>query len=73
MWGSISVGPVAQFKPKEKTGKGAMVAHTALMSVPTSMVPCCSKVTDASTGKSVPVFSRRSKQAISTVFICNRS
>jgi hypothetical protein len=73
MWDFIPSGPVAQFRPREKTGKGSMAAAAAATSEPTSMVPELSTVRDTMTGMSRPSRSSSSKQETSPIFTCRRS
>ena len=73
MWETIPSGPVAQFSPREKRGYGSRAARAAATSVPTSIVPVFSIVSDTITGTSRFIASRVSKQATTAVLTCSRS
>jgi hypothetical protein len=73
MWDFIPSGPVAQFRPREKTGNGSMAAAAAATSEPTSKVPEVSTVSDTMTGISLPSRSSSSKQLTRAIFTCRRS
>ena len=73
---AISVGPVAQFKPRLAIGNGRRALTTAAMSEPSSMVPVVSMVTLASTGISSCVFPAApiaSRHALMAHFTCSKS
>ncbi|MBP2676908.1 MAG: hypothetical protein H6Q84_3748, partial [Deltaproteobacteria bacterium] len=73
MWETIPSGPVAQFRPREKRGYGSRAARAAATSVPTSIVPVLSTVSDTITGTSRFIASRVSKQETTAVLTCSRS
>ena len=76
MCSAISVGPVAQLKPRLAIGNGRSAFTTAAMSEPRSMVPVVSMVTLARTGMSSCVFPAApmaSRHAFTAHFTCRRS
>ncbi len=73
MWETIPSGPVAQFSPREKRGYGSRAARAAATSVPTSIVPVFSIVSDTMTGTSRFIASRVSKQETTAILTCSRS
>jgi hypothetical protein len=73
MWETIPSGPVAQLRPMEKSGYGSRAARAAATSVPTSIVPVASTVSDTITGTSRFIPSSVSKHATTAVLTCSRS
>ena len=76
MCSAISVGPVAQFKPRLAIGNGRNAFTTAAMSEPSNMVPVVSMVTLARIGMSSCVFPTApmaSRHALIAHFTCSRS
>jgi hypothetical protein len=73
---AISTGPVAQFSPSEQMGYSATAAAAAAISVPRSIVPVASMVTESMIGTSWAVFpfsSRAARTAFRTHLTWRRS
>ena len=69
----ICSGPVAQLSPRMSIGNGSRIDTTAAMSVPTSIVPVVSMVTDTISARRSPEASNASSMPCSAALICSTS